>query len=773
MLFRRPINCITSALLFAAALCLLAPARVAQQQEPKAKDQKGQKEQNENPLRIETELVQIDIVVSNQKGVLVGDLKREDFELLEDGRPQSITHFAVGTSKRPATWLTAERKSPATEPAGKAVTTEVPGGRYLILAVDDIHLVPENLILAKRALLRFIDQQMASGDQVAVVTTSGALGFFQQFTGERPVLERAIQRLTVQNRAVPRSLDVPRISDYQAELIDLGDHDALELAVQEILSQEGQPTVDTSGGAQGRGGGRSGQQNQGGFSPGERAAAQAQAKARMIVAENAHFTTATLSTLEEVIRSLRPLPGRKVLVLLSDGFFLGGSRNSKHYDLRRLTDAATRAGVVIYSIDARGLVATPPGGDASEPSGVNNALLPGIRARIEQGVVEAKRDGLNALARDTGGFPVFNNNDLNLGLQRVLDDNETYYVLAFEPATSYRDGRFHKLEVRVKGQPGLRVRTRAGYFAPAEKLAEKSVEKKEKSPEKAAQQAKAARDAQFRAGLGSLFPLRGIPLDLAADFMNISEASNVALVTAHIDTAGLNFERTNDLYRTTLDLVGLVFDEKGKVAGSFTDHVDLSLKPDLFERVVKNGVSYRKLVALKPGLYQVRMAVRQEGTGQLGSASQWVEVSDLSKKQLTLSSLMLSPGGEDLNLSLPAAQQTEEKVAAYQPRPSEASRRFKRGTNLDFFLFVYNAKVDAKGATDLVIQSQVFSGSKLIYATPLSRIAPTGAPDVQRVPYAARLSLASFDPGNYELRALVIDRAAKTTAHRRINFTVE
>src|SRR5262249_18257260 len=154
----------------------------------------------------------------------------------------------------------------------------------------------------------------------------------------------------------------------------------------------------------------------------------------------------------------------------------------------------------------------------------------------------------------------------------------------------------------------------------------------------------------------------------------------------------------------------------------------------------------------------------------LGSAAQWVEISDLAKKQLTLSSLMLSPNAEGGTPSLTAAQQTGEQMTGYRPRPSEASRRFRRGSSLDFLIFVYNAKVNAQGATDLVIQSQVFSGSKLIYATPLSRIAPDGTPDAQRVPYAARLSLASFDPGDYELRALVIDRTAKTTAHRRINF---
>jgi VWFA-related protein len=755
---------IASTLLLA---CLLATAvwtQNAAKSEQKPKEQKGQ---DETLLRLATELVQIDLLVTDSKGNLVRDLKREDFELLEDGIRQQITHFSVGTATRPATWLSAEPKKPNTD--STATPVEVRHGRYIVLAVDDFHLAPENLILAKRALLRFIEQQMVSGDQTAIATTSGTLGLFQQFTSERDVLQRAINRLSLQNRTVTTSFDVPRITDYQAELIDLGDADALELAVQEILRLE--PVQDAQppgGGRQPPGGRGNSSQGTGGISARDRAAFQAQAKARAIVAQNAHYTDATLTTLESIIRSLRPLPGRKIVVLLSDGFFMGGTRNSKHYDLRRITDAATRAGVVIYSIDARGLIATPPGGDASEPAGNGLDILPGARARIEQGALQAKLDGLNALAYDTGGFLVANTNDLSLGFQRVLNDNETYYVLAYEPTTPYRDGRFHKIEVRLVGKPGLTVRTRKGYLAPVEKAAEKP---KPLSPEKAEKEAKAAKESQIRTGLGSLFPLRGIPVDLSAHFVNEQREGPVAVVTAHIAVAGLNFKQSGEARRTALEVVGLIFDEKGKVAANFGDRVELNLKPASFERALKNGLSYRKLAPLKPGFYQVRLAVREEGTAALGSAAQWIEIDDLSKKQLTLSSVFLSKM-EDSNEALTQASKPAEEPG-YQPGQLVVSRRFKRGAGLDFYVIAYNAKVDGKSATDLVIQSQVFSGSKLVYASPLSRINSAETQDLQRLPYAARLSLASFDPGEYELRLLVIDRLAKTTAHRRLNFTVE
>src|SRR5262249_35440906 len=182
---------------------------------------------------------------------------------------------------------------------------------------------------------------------------------------------------------------------------------------------------------------------------------QAQSKARMIVAQNAHYTRATLSNLESVIRNLRKLTGRKILVLLSDGFYLGGSGSSQIYDMRRIIDAATRAGVVIYSIDARGLVASPPGGSASDSSGADDINLPGARTRIETSAINAKLDGLNALARDTGGTLFKNSNDLSLGLQRVLHAHETHYLLAFEPAPPYPPRRVPQNANPIPGPPHL------------------------------------------------------------------------------------------------------------------------------------------------------------------------------------------------------------------------------------------------------------------------------------------------------------------------------
>src|SRR5262245_39427291 len=247
-------------------------------------EQKGkgeQQKQDEPLLRIKTELVQIDVVVMDKQRNLARDLKGVDFELFDDGKKQEITHFAVGTAAQPARWLAVEKKKQDEKSPVDSAPVEIQAGRYIVIAVDDFHLAPENLIIAKRTLQRFINNQMVAGDQMAIATTSGAIGMFQQFTNERDVLERAVNRLNLQQRTVTSSFDIPRITDYQAELIDFGDLDALELAVQEILRQEPMPAPPQAAGRGGRGGMNAG--GDGGASQRERAIQQAQSRARMIV----------------------------------------------------------------------------------------------------------------------------------------------------------------------------------------------------------------------------------------------------------------------------------------------------------------------------------------------------------------------------------------------------------------------------------------------------------------------------------------------------------
>ena len=789
----RSILPLLKAMFLLAAFCLVT---AAQNNQPPAQQSKPSKDQD--ALRIETELVQIDAVVTDKQGKLIHDLKREDFELFEDGKKQTITHFAVGTAKQPARWLTADKK-PSTnpQPTEPSASTEQ-AGRFIVLAVDDYHLSPGSLGSVKQTLTKFISEQMVPGDQIAIVCTSGNVGLFQQFTRERELLERAINRLTVQVKSSADNTGGPRISEHLAELVEFGDREAIQLAINEIVRVEGNPAADTGSesrpGSNRQSGGRGGGGQSGGQSSGpspaeiqrEMLLARAKSYARMILAQNANFTRATLDTLESVIRSLRPLYGRKLLVLLSDGFYLGAAGvNSQVYNVRKITDAATRAGVVIYSIDARGLVAIPPGGDITQPS-VIDLSHSGAQVRIEQSAINAQRDGIGILAEETGGSLYFNNNDLSFGLQGVLNANETYYVLAYEPTESRRNGQFHKIELRIAGRPELKAKTRNGYFSPDEKQlsAEKKAEEKRQEKlkglpaEKLAQELKAEKDKQMVVAIGSLFPLKDIPVEMAVDFMDVPTLSG-ANVNIHIDAANLNFGQAKGRQQSIIDIKGVLFDERGKVATSFNERINLNVKPENLNQIIKHGFNYRRMAGLPPGFYQARVAIREESSGRIGSAMNWIEIPDVKTNQLMLSGILLSEGGQEAFQGLAntsgqnqSANPSASQSGSYSPQPSSASRRFKSGSDMDFLLFVYNGKID-RNAVDLVSQTQLFSGSKLVYASPLTKLQVAPDLDLQRVPYGARFSLKGFAPGQYELRLMVIDRLAKATAYRRVNFTVE
>ncbi|MFN0119295.1 MAG: VWA domain-containing protein [Blastocatellia bacterium] len=737
------------------------PAQNDQQKEPR-------KDTDQEPVtRVETQIVQLDMVVTDKAGKLVGDLRQEDFQLFEDGKPQEISYFSVGTSTRQARWIApAAKTSGPAKPGEKAPAVEVPTGRHIVLAIDDLHLAPANLVYARQALLKFIEQQIGAEDQAALITTSGQLGMFQQFTTDRAALQRAINRLSVQERKVGGNFEVPRILPYQAELIDRNDTDALTVAVNELVAKMNIPR--------------------------DMAVREVQGRARQIIAENTNITRGTLGTLENIVRELRELNGRKVMVLVSDGFLLGlGTGSGAEDQLRRITDAATRSGVVIYSIDARGLFAVVPGGDASQPGYFDPT---GVADRIERASYEAQRDGLNALAADTGGFAVFNNNDLNIGFKRILDDNEVYYLIAYEPVSQWRDGRFHKIELKIKSRPELKVRTRKGYLAPDAKAERKAVEKEEKeaekqktkAPEQIEKDRKAANVAQVNKAIGSLYPLRGIPVEMSADYLEWPGAGGIATVSAQIDPSGINFVESNGRWKAALEITVICFDEKGKPAGDVVDRLDLSLKPETLNLVQQRGIRYNKSFPLKPGYYNVRLGIREDGGKKLGSAGQWVEVPDLAKKTLTLSSIFLNSvlvSAASIDQTMKANQE-EANRQQQNTQLTVASRRFRRNSALDFSVLAYNPRADAQGNTDLVIQPQVFSGSKVVLATPLKKI--EGAPGEKGkaevklekgmgppAMYAARLTLEDFPPGSYELRVVVIDRVAKVSAKRSISFVVE
>lgn len=674
---------------------------------------------------VRSELVQIDLVVTGKDGRPVSDLGPADLRVLEDGKPQAIVHFALERAESAVLEpeVAAAGASPAAPPPPASAAAATVKGRRFVLAVDDLHTGAGSVAEARKAMTRFVDEQVSEDDFVALVTTSGSTGVFQNFTRDRAALRRAIGR--VQSRYQPVDPGgAPYLSEYQAELIDRSDTEALNVAVREILQTE-----DYLGDVGAR--------------------EKAYAQARRMVFEIMARSGRTLAALEGVVRGLAPLPGRKVVVLLSDGFLVGlGAAENRGFDVRRIVDAATRAGVVLYALDTRGLLADVPGGSASfQGPGVLSA--PGQRADLQARGNEAQRQSLNALAEDTGGFLVRNTNDLANGLGRVLRDNAAWYTLAYEPASAARDGRFRKIEVKLPGRPGLRVRTRSGYFAPDDRRAGGEPEDKE-----------ARREREIAQALGSLFPLDGLPLRASADFIDLPPAGPQAVVRTRLDVSGVPFEPKDGRFAADLEIAGAVYDEAGELVGQVTgERAQLSLTEETYRRALVDGLLVQKTVALPPGRYQVRLAAREGTRSLLGSATRWLEIPDRAAHPLTLSSVFLladdGPGAAEL-------------------QDVQVDRRFRRGQGLHYVVQVYGphaAAGDPAGSgLQATLQAQLWQGERLVGVTPKHDLHAAAG---EAAKWGERIALEGFAPGAYELRVIATGSGPGATAQRRLPFTID
>lgn len=691
------------------------------------------------------EVVQLDAVVTDPSGRPVRGLRLQDFQLLEDGKPQRLTHFeAAGGGAVPAT------------DAGTTDETSAVSGtpRRIVVVVDDLHIPLRGIDDARTALRRLLDDGTSPDDEVALVTTSG--GVVHQLTRDRAVVKAAVSRLTARDASVLPARG-SHMTPEQAALILRGDRSALELATGTIVNEPGSLYAGASPQAAlsappGEAGAAAGS----GVTPEARdsaAAKEIHRQADAVLAEALRYSSATASVLEDVVRGLAPHPGRKVCILVSDGFLDGsGTRDERTVDLRRVIDAATRSGTVVYTLDAGGLAS---GADAGA-AGI--AVAPGLEDRVRRKTEQLLTETLVSLADATGGFLVRGTNDLAAGLRRMVDDNGAYYVLAYEPQSTKRDGRFRKIELRVPGHRDWRIRTRAGYFAPDDR-------KREARKDVPAPAAGAVTTLDERAARELLADANtrrpsALPLRASADYVSLDTTGPQVVVNAHVDLARAAWSDGPGRKRAPLEIVGGAYDAQGRPQGAVFGResaVEVALKDHA--RAQAQGLAYRHVLALPPGRHEVRLLARQPG-GPVGYASVVVEVPDLGSKALTLSGVFLAASG------------TAETAPAEAVR-AQAVRHFARDSAIDFQVYAYNVTDADAGTPDAVLQAQVWTpaGKTLAASKPvplrLERKDGTVLPETNTI------GLTGIDPGAYELRVVVVDRKANQTATRRLDFAID
>jgi VWFA-related protein len=578
-------------------LALFAPARARGQAEPskpepapsastvsspagKNSSQEISSRDELTTFKVKVNLVLVRVVVRDSKGNAVGNLRKEDFELFDNRKPQVIKEFSVERpgEKAAAAQQAAEKASEESANAS-VLPPPIAPDHYVAYVFDDVHLTFGDLVRVRDAAERHM-ATLSPTDRAAIFTTSGVGNL--DFTDDRDQLHQA---LAIMNpRPISRSgqTGCPDVTYYMADLIqNKNDPIALQVATTDALhcAFNDDNTMRTAA------------QN------------MAQGAAQMALSNGEHETQISLSVLKDIVRRVAAMPGQRTVLLLSPGFFTP----QMEFDYGDLIDRALRSQVIICSLDARGLYTVDVNGDISNP----NLLPPQVmNQKMLYVVAEATADAdiLTDLANGTGGSFFQNNNDLDEGFRRIAAAPEYSYTLGFSPQNLKLDGRFHALKVTVKSPPKLVVLARRGYYAP----------KQASDPNEEAKQ-------EIEDALFSQEEMHDLPVDLHTQFFKSSDVDAKLAVLVHVDVKKLRFHKSDGRNANNLTIVSGLFDRNGKFITGSQKVLEMHLKDDTLASKLNSGITVKSSFDVKPGSYLVRLVVR-DAEGDLSAANGAIEI---------------------------------------------------------------------------------------------------------------------------------------------------
>ncbi|HEX3251698.1 MAG TPA: VWA domain-containing protein [Pyrinomonadaceae bacterium] len=590
----------SSVKLFRLSVCVslfLFPALVFSQTKPEPSGD------TQDVIKFETSLVQTDVMVFDKQGRFVDGLKPEQFQLKINNTQREISFFERIASGAAAN---ESREANPDQPNPINLRKLDAQRRTVIFFVDDLHLAPDSLARARKALLEFIERGIGEKDQVAITSPSGQIGFLQQFTADKDALRAAVARLNYRTNT-KTDMDQPPMSEYIASKIREGDQQAINYYIEEIQKQNcfrvsgAERPICT-------------------VSP-QSAKQLVQLRAQQIVVESAPATDDTLRLLEGLMRTAAQVPGRKVVFVISDGFYLNDRKTGSLDRIKKVTDAAGRAGVIIYTLDARGIV-----GDSIDVTNNHPIDAQGLLSGASIGEISASQDGLNALAGDTGGLAFRNTNKpMHEWVEKVMDETSNYYLLAWKPDNEeQKRGKFKSIEISIVGRPDLKVRMRTSYFKSAALPLLTTKKKRDKDPAK-------ARDDDMRLVVDAPVTQREVPVQVDLSFVQVPGVATSVIATISIDDSALSFDLIDGKQSADVDIGGILYDDKGKPLNSIVGRLRI------FPRGSSNGspagqqkrAIYRFSTFVPGGLYQVRVGIRDLKSSRSGNAMDWIKVPKL------------------------------------------------------------------------------------------------------------------------------------------------
>jgi VWFA-related protein len=548
-------------------------------------------------------MVSVPVVVRDAQGQAVGSLKQDDFQLFDKGKLQSITKFTLEKSGAGAV----DVETSATNPTGGIQTRPAPAKpvlpeRYVAYVIDDIHLLRGDLMQARVAVNRHLDEALEANSRAAIFTTSGRM--MADFTDDREKLRKAVNSILPWSSGSDPSQDCPPVSYYMADLLankllyfsgflftdeQLAAMVAAGQADQALMAVLSEAATCVSA------------------PPGQSGAVMMIRELRRAIHQSltygAQETSFSLSTLMDIIRRMSSMPGTRTIVLASPGFLLTVDHRYAEYDV---LDRALHANVTINTIDMRGLY-TMPGSDASQKGAQSSAG--GYLTQAEISAASQQDDVLGELADGTGGIFFHNDNGLKEGLNRLAARPEYIYVLGFSPQDLKNDGSYHELKVKIRNSRNMTLQVRKGYWAPMH----------------AATAADEAKD-EIREAVFSREEIQDIPVDVETEFFRLTDEKTELTVTGHLDIGALHFQRADDRNKDTVTIVSGLFDGDGNYVSGIRRVVELRLRDQSMKTLEASGIRIKEVFNVAPGRYIVRMVVWDGEGHTMAARNRGVEI---------------------------------------------------------------------------------------------------------------------------------------------------
>lgn len=525
-------------------------------------------------FKVRVNFVSVRAVVRDSNGKVITDLKKEDFQLADNRKLQVISNFSVETPGSHVPTVKLDAGSPTGPSEGVPVKTPGLPQRFVSLFFDDLHLSTQDAMLSQQAARKLFGA-MQTDDRLAIFTTSGQVQ--QEFTADREKLKETLQRIVPRPLSDPGAGDCPPMTFYEAyQIVEVNDPTALQVATADAAACSG----SSQGAAQ---------------------LAQMTAQRELSAGESEmHFS---FRNLDALIGRMKALPGQRIIVMMSPGFFVTPSMRESG----DIIETATKANVVINTIDARGLYVSSIF-DASTNRLGGNPATSGIRAQFITTEESIQNDVLAEFADGTGGTFFHNRNDIDQGLLQAAQEPEVSYVLGFSPQNLKLDGKYHHLKVTLTGKQKWNVQARHGYFAPRGGVDPAVLAKEE-----------------IQQAVFSQEELQDLPLDCQTQFFKGEKGARLAVV-AHVTTKGLKFARDAGRSKNTLTVATAIFDENGNLVTGVEKIIDMRLRDATLERINRSGISIKSTFDVQPGTFLVRIVVRDSEGAQMAAMNRGVVI---------------------------------------------------------------------------------------------------------------------------------------------------